>query len=186
MGLFLTVGQLLPRTEVAVGNTLRALDARGSWNWCKCKAEIVSGFDFMNEASVCAFLDHVARLEGIEVPNRALEATRYRNLPWWQGPIWVPMEFATPVVPALKHDGWPLFVGSSHALMRELVEIQGLSGMDLGATPRRYELMRMDLKGSYRFDDEPLNEKSTIQWIWRALFDAATISITTPAPMSAG
>jgi hypothetical protein len=63
--------------------------------------------------------------------------------------------------------------------------LQQRSPLGLGAIPRVYELMRRDIRAFYRDDAEfQLDEADTIRWIWRALFDGATIAIESKSVLS--
>src|SRR3954451_12531750 len=47
--------------------------------------------DALNLASVELFLDHAASLEGLRNSAEAIEAGKWRNLPYWIESVWVPL-----------------------------------------------------------------------------------------------
>jgi hypothetical protein len=108
---------------------------------------------------------------------------RFRNLPWWENSIWLPVEFNPPEKPSIEENGFPVFVGSSHRLLSELEEVQRSSPLALGTTPQGYDEMRSDLEGFYRSQFSLSEESSIIQWVWKGLYDAALIAIRERAPI---
>jgi hypothetical protein len=135
-------------------------------------AEEVANIDAMNLASVVLFLDHVAELDGLQNADEALAKGRWRQLPYWMASCWLPVE--AKVDNQRELDGEPVFIGSAPALLTELAEIAALSPYKLGTVPVQYQT---DV-------DEPLDETVTLQWVWRAFFDAATLAVEHKVPMS--
>jgi hypothetical protein len=141
--------------------------------------EEVAMLCFLNGASIVAFLEHVGVVEGYPDSHTALRAfehgdSRLKNMPCWEDSLWLPFDFEPAGTLA---DDPTVFVGSGPALLRELTDLQQRSPLGLGACPNGYERMRRDIRAFYR-DRTPfqLDEADTIRWIWRALFDGATIA----------
>jgi hypothetical protein len=141
--------------------------------------EVVATLCLLNVASLVVFLEHVGAVEGYPDSKTALAAlergdSRYKNMPCWLNSIWLPFDFE----PAgMLADDPTVFVGSAPALLRELTDLQQRSPLGLGTRPNRYDRMRQDIRAFYRDRDAPpLDEADTIRWIWRALFDGATIA----------
>jgi hypothetical protein len=151
--------------------------------------EEVAALCLLNSASVAAFLDHVAALEGHPDSDAAFAAfergnSRFKNMPWWENSIWLPFDFES--AGTLKDDP-PLFVGSSQALLRELTALQQCSPLRLGSSPGEYERMRQDTAAFYRDSTAfRLDEADTIRWNWRALFDGAERAIESTSALWAG
>ena len=141
--------------------------------------EVEATLCFLNGASLMEFLEHVGAVEGYPDGNTALAAfargdSRLKNMPYWENSIWLPIDFE----PAgTLEDDPTVFVGSAPALLRELTDLQQRSPLGLGASPNGYEQMRQDIRAFYRgHRASQLDESDTIRWIWRALFDGATIA----------
>jgi hypothetical protein len=134
--------------------------------------EEVASIDALNLASVVLFLNHAAQLDGSRCSDDRMLECRWRQLPVWMASCWLPVE-------AQVHDqrelnGEPVFIGSAQALLVELAEIAALSPHRLGNVPAQYQA---DI-------DDPLDETATLQWVWRAFFDAATLAVQCKVPMS--
>jgi hypothetical protein len=141
--------------------------------------EVEATLCFLNGASLVEFLEHVGAVEGYPDRDTALRAfeggdSRLKNMPCWENSIWLPFDFEAA---GMLEDDPTVFVGSGPALLRELTDLQQRSPLGLGASPNGYERMRQDIRAFYR-DRTPfqLDEADTIRWIWRALFDGATIA----------
>jgi hypothetical protein len=141
--------------------------------------EVEATLCFLNGASLVAFLEHVGVVEGYPDSNTALRAfergeSRFKNMPCWENSIWLPFDFESA---GTLEDDPTVFVGSGPALLRELTDLQQRSPLGLGASPNGYERMRQDIRAFYR-DRRPLqlDDADIIRWIWRALFDGATIA----------
>ena len=149
--------------------------------------ERVATLCFLNIASLGAFLEHVGVVEGYPDSNTAFRAfesgdSRLKNMPCWVNSIWLPFDFEPRGNLA---DDPILFIGSCQGLLRELTDLQQRSPLGLGSAPRGYELMRQDIRAFYRDGAEfRLTEPDTIRWIWRALFDGATIAIESKSALS--
>jgi hypothetical protein len=149
--------------------------------------EEVAMLCFLNDASIVAFLEHAGAVEGYPDGATAVAAfergdSRFKNMPCWQNSIWLPFDFE-PV--GMLEDDPTVFVGSGPALLRELTDLQQRSPLGLGASPDGYDRMRQDIRAFYR--DRTvfrLDEADTVRWIWRALFDGATIANSSACALS--
>ena len=56
----------------------------------------------------------------------------------------------------------------------------------LGTVPAHFELMRTDLRAFYALELDAFDEATTLQWVWRALFEAATLCIERNFPTATG
>ena len=177
MGKSLSIGPLgIDSLQAAVISHLDSLGLNRNEHrlWTECPEQIAY-IDLLNLASVGLFLEHVAKIEGFTDTNVALDQTRFRQLPWWDFSIWLPISFAPPTL--LDDGGFPIFLGSCHALLADLEEVNKLSSLQLGKAPRGYDAMRADIKKFYRSSFELDDEASIIQWIWKAIYDGAQIAI---------
>ena len=137
----------------------------------------------LNGASVGEFLRHVVRCEGYSDERTGFAAgengtSKYRNMPWWDDSVWLPVEFE-PVT--LEIDA-PFFVGSCVALLRELRDLQDISQIKLGSAPDRYDDMRADIRKFYRSIRSGATFRLTdvddsVRWVWLALRDGAELAI---------
>src|SRR6187399_1083709 len=94
----LEIGRLATEFQRAVAEAAQRLNIPSSaWASGNHRRSEISIF---NLASVALFTDHVSKLEGFAKPGAALENTKFRNLPWWQTSIWVPVAFQPPKKPA--------------------------------------------------------------------------------------
>jgi len=141
--------------------------------------EVEETLCFLNGASLIEFLEHVGAVEGYPDSGTALAAfergnSRLKNMPCWENSVWLPFDFESA---GTLEDDPTVFIGSGPALLRELTDLQQRSPLGLGAKPNGDERMRQDIRAFYR-DRRPLqlDEADTIRWIWRALFDGATIA----------
>jgi hypothetical protein len=71
-------------------------------------------------------------------------------------------------------DGWPIAIGSSTALLRELAAIKAKSPWALGTKPIGFDAP----------DGPTLTPAATVQWIWLALHDSASLAVEANAPLS--
>jgi hypothetical protein len=188
MGSCLVVGQL-PNTEAQDGARAylaQALDAPAAMPahvelckvWDAAPAELAC-IDALNEASTSAFLGHTAMLEGLANANEALARSRWRHLPYWIESYWLPVRGGT-----MLHE--PVFFGSAYGLLDNLADIAAISPHGLGTAPPHFELMRTDLQAFYALKLDAFDEATTLQWVWRALFEAATLSVDRNVPMWSG
>ena len=81
---------------------------------------------------------------------------------------------------------FPIFVGSSFGLLDNLADIATRSPHDLGVVPPHFELMRSDPRAFFALQVDAFDERAMLQWIWRALFEAATLSVERNVPMWGG
>jgi hypothetical protein len=190
MGSDLIVGRAgLEGLESSLASHLSGLDLKDDLQRLFETDEQVATLDFLNVASLVAFLEHVGVVEGYPDRDKALAAfergdSRLKNIPCWENSIWLPFELDRA---GTLEDDPTLFVGSCPALLRELTDLQQRSPLGLGASPDGYERMRQDIRAFYR-DSTPfqLDDADTIRWIWRALFDGATIAIEARSALWAG
>jgi hypothetical protein len=180
MGSDLFVGRLgLEGLETSLASHFAGLGLKVDLQQLFEADEVEATLCFLNGASLMAFLDHVGVVEGYPDSDTALAAfargdSRLKNMPYWENSIWLPIDFE----PAgTLEDDPTVFVGSGPALLRELTDLQQRSPLGLGACPNGYEHMRQDIRAFYRDSRAlQLDEADTIRWIWRALFDGATIA----------
>jgi hypothetical protein len=178
----LTIGKLpeeMQKGAIAALARLRVSDTKA---WQQAPEDIAT-ISLLKLASVVLFTDHVAKLEGFADSTVALEQTRFRNLPWWQMSVWLPIAFQPPPEPAMKSGGWPVFLGSCQGLLADLAEIQKLSDCSLGATPDGYEMMRADVDAFMWSPFELSDDRSVIQWVWKGLHDSAELAISRLSPI---
>jgi hypothetical protein len=189
MGLSLIVGQLpdFARDGAAVylaGASDAALTdaARAGLieAWEAAPEQIVAHFDSLNDASLVAFLDHAAKLEGLRDSSEFLTRSRWRHLPYWLESYWLPVRSET------TYGDPPAFFGSAHSLLANLADIRTASPHDLGAVPAHFELMRTDPQAFYRLKLDAFDDKTTMQWLWRSYFEAATLSVERNLPLLLG
>jgi hypothetical protein len=148
-------------------------------------APAVALIDALNVASIAAFLEHVAGLEGFADPNDAIDKSRWRHLPYYIESCWVPVRCDATHLVANK-GSFPIFVGSSFGLLDNLADIATRSPHDLGVVPPHFELMRSDPRAFFALQVDAFDERAMLQWIWRALFEAATLSVERNVPMWGG
>jgi hypothetical protein len=182
MGSDLFVGRIaLEGLETSLASHVAALGLKVDLQRLFEADEDVATLCFLNGASIVAFLEHVGVVEGYPDSHTALRAfergdSRLKNMPCWENSIWLPFDFESA---GMLEDDPTVFVGSGPALLRELTDLQQRSPLGLGASPNRYEQMRQDIRAFYRDRTAlQLDEADTIRWIWRALFDGATIANT--------
>ncbi|MCL5290244.1 MAG: hypothetical protein ACYC0Q_15130 [Eubacteriales bacterium] len=183
MGCSLIVGNIgIYKYIQAAADYLFSTGLDDNQGWASVPDQIAY-IDFLNLASVNIFLEHVIELEGFSDFNEALKMTRFPHLPWWTQSYWLPAPFEKPKVPLIDERGFPVFLGSSYSLLKHLKEIKNLSGAGLGNVPDGYEEMKRDPKSFYLSDFSLEDENSILQWLWKALYDGATISIKESAPL---
>src|SRR5262249_51733022 len=99
MGSFVIVGRLPTRDHHAQARAYLTATSDAAftddaphlievWN---AAPEQIAYFDALNEASISAFLDHAARLEGLKDADDALAHSRWRHLPYWIESTWLPV-----------------------------------------------------------------------------------------------
>ena len=108
----LTVGRLPEDWADRCTAALARIGIPDSSAWRACAPKIAA-FNLFNLATIVSFLDYVAKLEGFESSSKALDRTRFRNLPWWQFSIWLPFPFQLPPEPVMQDSGWPVRSGRS-------------------------------------------------------------------------
>jgi hypothetical protein len=153
------------------------------------RAQNIVEIDCLNVASVALFTRHARELEGLPPTQEGIDRSTFKNLPWFMYSVWLPIRFQPPTKPPTDASGFPVFLGSCHGLLADLENVKKMSKWRLGAMPEGYESMRRDViefnkmvfasKGfRVRGGDE-----AVAQWVWRALFDAATLGIEVNAPV---
>src|SRR5262245_26981207 len=190
----LVVGRMAGRKErrAAAAYLARASDAELTSDtraallkaWDAAPAKIAC-LDALNEASTCAFGEHAAALEGLKDFNEAMTRGRWRHLPYWIDSSWLPVRSDTTFIERDKY-GWPSFFGSAYGLLANLADIAAASPHGLGTVPPHFELMRADPKAFYALELGALDEATMLRWLWRAHFEAATISVERNVPMWSG
>jgi hypothetical protein len=184
MGLSLFVGRLpgyargdvsayLGKASDAAPTSVARVELFGVWD---AAPEEVGYFDALNEASTVAFLDHAARLEGLKDSNEALTHSRWRHLPYWVESYWLPVRSEATT-------GGPVFCGSAHGLLANLADIRSASPYGLGVIPPHFELMRADPRAFYALRLDAFDNVTTLQWLFRSYFEAATLAVERNLPM---
>ena len=169
------------RDYVAASSDLAPADQAALCKAWERAPKEVAYVDALNLASIVLFLKHTAELEGVAVKGTG-ENSRWRHLPYWIYSHWLPVRTAEArVVEGLE--AAPLFFGSAYALLDDLAAIAALSPLKLGTTPPYFELMLADPREFYDLTLAPFEDQTTIQWIWRALFEGAQLSIKHNAPL---
>jgi hypothetical protein len=144
-----------------------------------------------NSAWIIEFLRHVVRCEGYSDERAGIAAgengnSKYRNLPWWDDSVWLPIELE----PATLEVDAPFFLGSCTALLRELHDLQKTSQIQLGSAPQGYEEMRADIRKFYRSFHSggtfQLTDADCVRWVWLALRDGAELAIKENTVLYAG
>lgn len=171
----LTVGRLPPEMEKAADAAIARLGIPNSAAWRQYAGQPAE-ISIFNLASVCFFTDHVAKLEGFVDSGKAMERTRFRNLPWWLLSVWLPVLFQPPPEPAIDMGGDPVFLGSAQGLLADLIEVQKVSDMGLGTVPDGYDKMRADYRAFMRSGFQLSDERIILQWVWKGLHDGATLA----------
>jgi hypothetical protein len=193
----LAIGPMDPETQKLVEKICRRIGVRwpnsrpGSWFSRATRKSMPSSSEadltmisIFNVASMSAFVDYAAGLEGLSGPD-AMTKTSFRNLPWWLQSYWLPVEFDPPRNLASDPDD-PLFVGSAIRLRQELAKIKSMSPFDVAVIPAGYLEMRKDYRSWFHGssdDGEPLSPEDGICWIWNAFNEAARLSIERSIPI---
>ena len=79
-----------------------------------------------------------------------------------------------------------MFFGSAYSLLANLAAISIASPYGLGTVPPHFDLMRTDPSSFYALQLDAFDEPTTLQWVWRALFAAATLSVEQNTPLWSG
>lgn len=136
--------------------------------WLNCPDEMAE-WDCLNVASVALFLRHAEQLEGIPA-NTRLQQTRWRHLPDYEETYWLPFDLSEPRI-LKSSDGWPIAIASAPALLRDLEAIRAASPHPLAVKPAVKDGIR-------------LSPEETLSWIWCALFEGVTASVSEAAPLA--
>lgn len=148
--------------------------------------EAIASLCIFNLASVALFLEHTAHLEGLPSSEEAISRSRWTNLPYWIESVWLPIG-GQPKAKVQNVEGTPTFLGSTSGLLADLAEINALSPMKLESIPPHYDMMRRDLAEFFSSQDiGTIDEPDVLRWLWRALFDAATLADQHQVPVISG
>jgi hypothetical protein len=141
----------------------------------------VGYLDTLNEASVAAFLEFTAKLEGTS-SQEAIENSKWKNLPYWLYSIWLPLESinADPVV--VEIEGMPTLIGTATGLVNNLEAIAAAAKIGLKQKPSNFDLMMSDPKAFYALKVE-LDEETTLRWIWNSHYEGAKLSLLHNMPL---
>jgi hypothetical protein len=139
-------------------------------------------FLLLNLATVGVFLDYSASLVS-KSTNELISDPAFMNLPFWQESFWIPQDFA-PAKAFEEDDDGPFFFGSNLQLLLTLDFIKSVSRIPLGPVPPAYDLMVRDLRSFYREFKGIDGEQGCIQWVWRGLYDGATLAVQNKLPMA--
>ena len=182
MALF--IGKLDKKIDKIAASVLAAKKLKAaSDGWRKCP-EKIDVIDNLNLASICLFTDHVKDLEGLPHTQEGMDRSKFKTLPGWMYCVWLPIEFNPPKEPPTDASGFPVFVGGCQGLLADLEKVKKMSKWNLGTIPAGYETMRKDMKAFYKIPNFRVEGNEAIaQWIWRALFDAATVGIEKSVPV---
>ena len=171
----LYIGRLDEDTEEEVAEA--APDIGTAW---RVSAAEIGCINLLNLASVVAFLAHATELEGLDGVATGATDSRFKNLPWWEFCVWLPVELGPARLELLSDSA---LLGSAYALRRELDELRALSPLHLGTIPRGYAEMRADGLRFARTEFATDDVTATIQWVWLGLRDAAGLAIEHTAPI---
>jgi len=145
-------------------------------DWASGSDEIVE-IDPLNVASISLFLDHAIAIQGIDDHTAAMKDGRWKHLPFWTESYWLP------IGPAEHRIFDTTFFGSSTELKGNLEEMASESPLGLGQAPAHYALMRGEMEKFLEMELPALSDREVIQWVWKALHDAAEESITRNLPI---
>ena len=138
--------------------------------------------DTLNEASIVLFLEHAAKLEGLSNSTEAIDESKWRYLPYWQGSVWLPLATSRPPV-VVNNGDWPIFIGTCAGLLDDLNEIAKKSDMRLGERPEHFDLMLNDPKRFYGVEWDAFGVETTIRWIWLAYATGAERAVAENKPL---
>lgn len=156
--------------------------------WLECP-DTIATVSCLNGATVVEFLRHAVQLEGYSDENAGFAAgadgkLKWKNFPWWDNSLWLPLEFDNP---GGLDDDPTFFVGSCQRLIAELDELKQTSPLQLGDVVSEYSEMRADFPKVVRSNTElDLRTEESIRWIWRALRDGAELAIAQNTALWAG
>ena len=155
----------------------------GEWN---SGPEGLADIDTMNEASLGAFLDHTARLEGLPSANEAIEKSKWTHLPYWLQSVWLPIGGAGAKPVVVNIDGMPTFIGTAGDLIANLTEIAKVSDVQFGVMPQYFDLMLSNPKAFYAMKLDTFDEPTMLKWIWLACMMGAELSLKHNRPLWSG
>ena len=169
------------RTQLCISHLRNlGLSSKAS-DWGLETRQPIKKFFLLNLGTVVMFTDYVAKLVGR--PTRLLmRDDAFENLPYWQDTLWAPVAF-TPGKAFENDQAGPFYFGSSPRLLETLNYIKSISRIPLGPVPQQYDLMVTDFRAFYKNFRDLDSEQSCIQWVWRGLYDAATLAVQSKSPM---
>lgn len=174
----LRIGGLVPEflSEAALRHLTRlGIDAAEFPTWLSSlESDDFRSISVISPDSVRLFLHYVAFIE--ELPYVRGRDSRFLHLPTVWGGLWLPVRFQDATTVELESENKSFVIGSCHGLLEDLAQIQKLSTFNLGDKPAGYQEMFSDPERSG--PDEPYGDYLTVQWIWRALYDAADMAAT--------
>lgn len=145
----------------------------------------VGNLNTMNEASVVAFLEFTAKLEGIS-SEEAIENSKWKNLPYWLQAIWLPLEGINVDPVVVEIEGMPTFIGTATGLVNDLEAIAAAAKIGLKKKPSNFDLMMSDPKAFYALKVADLDEEATLRWIWNSYYEGAKLSLLHNRPLWSG
>ena len=132
----------------------------------------IAAYSLLNLATVCVFTDHVAQVMR-QTPDILMEHETLGNLPWWMDSVWLPVDFSQHRAFEDDADG-PFFLGSVPRLLAALDEVKRQSHIALDRTPASYSAMCRDPRGFVSDFHGLKDNDECVQWVWNALYEAAT------------
>ena len=142
--------------------------------------------DTLNEASVGAFLEFTAKLEGCASSEEAIENSKWKNLPYWLQSIWLPLEGVNVDPIVVDIEGMPTLIGTVIGLVNDLEAIAAATKIWLKKKPRNFDLMMSDPKAFYALNVADLDEETTLRWIWNSYYEGAKLSLLHNRPLWSG
>jgi hypothetical protein len=174
------VGSFLRRLLRPDEAARRAAQVVEPWKTSK-KEDIL--IDTLNEASIVIFLEHTAKLEELSAVDEAIDKSRWRNLPYWQHSIWLPLKGRKLAPIVAQVSGWPCLVGTASGLLDDLKDIAAISPKTLAEKPKSFDLMLSDPKTYFAQSTNALSEDETLCWIWHAYNFGAEQAIARSMPL---
>ncbi|MDO8353767.1 MAG: hypothetical protein Q7T14_09910 [Aestuariivirga sp.] len=145
----------------------------------------VGYLDTLNEASVVAFLEFTAKLEGTS-SEEAIENSKWKNLPYWLQSIWLPLEGVKVDPVVVEIEGMPTLIGTATGLVNDLEAIATAADIGLKKKPNNFDLMLTDPKAFYGLKVADLDEETTLRWIWHSYYAGAKLALLRNKPLWSG
>jgi hypothetical protein len=165
------------------GLVLRARAMVSEWN---SGPESLAVIDTLNEASIGAFLDYSARLEGVADANAAIESSKWPHLPYWLQSVWLPMDGVDHRPKIVDIGGMPTLIGTTGGLVANLNEIAKASDIQFGVMPQYFDVMLANPNAFYAMDMATFDETTTLKWIWLAYMTGTDNSLKYNRPLWSG